>query len=248
MPEFDRAENMWYTDYRSVNDRQSSPMAGRVFMSTSERRAREKEQRRQDILEAARKVFSSRGIAEATVEDVAAAAELGKGTIYLYFSSKEEILAHLLLEGFDTLLRSLAEAYAPREELSPVERLRRLTWAYLQFFKDNPFYFRLMVAFDRGRLHEKIPPELGEEIKAKNQEALQWVARAVNEGIQKGFFRPCDPWLTAAAMWASIHGVIVLMSIPFRRELLGFSLEQMAEAASQLLLKGIENPNAKEGT
>lgn len=217
-------------------------------MSTSERRAREKEQRKQEILEAARKVFSSKGIAEATVEDVAAAAELGKGTIYLYFSSKEEILAHLLLEGFDILLGKLTEAYAPTQSLSPAERLHRLTWAYLQFFKENPFYFRLMVAFDRGRLHEKIPSELGEEIKAKNQEALQWVARAVNDGIQKGLFRPCDPWLTAAALWASIHGVIVLMSIPFRRELLGFSLEQMAEAVSLLLFKGLENPNAKEET
>jgi AcrR family transcriptional regulator len=223
-----------------------SPEGG--LMATSERRAREKEQRRLEILEAAREVFSTKGIAEATVEDVAAAAELGKGTIYLYFSSKEEILAHLLLEGFDILLGKLTEAYAPSQDLAPTERLGRLTAAYLNFFKENPFYFRLMVAFDRGRLHEKIPPELGEEIKAKNQEALQWVARAVNDGIKKGVFRPCDPWLTAAALWASIHGVIVLMSIPFRRELLGFSLEQMAEATSLLLLKGLENSAQKEGT
>ncbi|MCS7286503.1 MAG: TetR/AcrR family transcriptional regulator [Anaerolineae bacterium] len=217
-------------------------------MSTSERRAREKEQRKQDILEAARKVFSSKGIGEATVEDVAAAAELSKGTIYLYFSSKEEILAHLLLEGFDILLEKLAEAYVPQQNLSPTERLYRLTGAYLQFFKENPFYFRLMVAFDRGRLHEKIPSELGEEIKTKNQEALQWVAKAIKEGIQRELFRPCDPWLTAAVLWASIHGVIVLMSIPFRRELLGFSLEKMAEAALALLLKGLENPDKKEET
>ncbi len=217
-------------------------------MSTSERRAREKEHRRQEILEAARKVFSSKGIAEATVDDVAAFAELSKGTIYLYFSSKEEILAHLLLEGLDILLRGLTEAYASREEISPVERLGRLTRAYLNFFKENPFYFRLMVAFDRGRLHEKVSPELGEEIKARNHEALQLVAKTIHEGIQKGLFRPCDPWLTAAVLWASIHGVVILMSIPFRRELLGFSLEQMAEAASLLLLKGLENPNIKEGT
>ncbi|HDN79808.1 MAG: hypothetical protein DRI61_16725 [Chloroflexi bacterium] len=212
-------------------------------MATAERRAREKEQRRQEILDAARKVFFFKGIHSATVEDVAAEAELGKGTIYLYFSSKEEILAHLLLEGFDLLIEQLEEASSD-EATTPSERIRHLAYAYLHFFQEYPGYFRLMVAFDRGRLQEKLPSELCEEIKVRNREALSWVSKAIEEGIEKGYFRPGDPWLIAGALWASIHGILLVMSIPFRREILGFTLEEMVETALQTLLKGLESPQA----
>ena len=66
-------------------------------MTASERREREKAQRRQEILDAARQVFFVRGFHSPTMDDVAALAEISKGTIYLYFESKEAILAHLLL-------------------------------------------------------------------------------------------------------------------------------------------------------
>ena len=68
-------------------------------MTTAQRRAREKAEKRREILEAAREVFFQKGVHRATMDDVAARAEVAKGTLYLYFQSKEEILAHLLLEG-----------------------------------------------------------------------------------------------------------------------------------------------------
>ena len=69
------------------------------------RREREKVQRREDLLRAAKKVFFKKGIHTATIDDVAHEAEVGKGTVYLYFDTKETILAHLLLEGLDMLVR-----------------------------------------------------------------------------------------------------------------------------------------------
>jgi len=73
-------------------------------MTTAQRRARERARRQQEILEAAKEVFFEKGIHRATVDDVAAQAEVSKGTVYLYFQSKESILAHLLLEGLSILL------------------------------------------------------------------------------------------------------------------------------------------------
>lgn len=81
-------------------------------MSTAQRRAREKAQRRREILKAARQEFFERGFHHPTVDDVAARAEVSKGTIYLYFVSKEEILAHLLLEGLDLLIGEMEAACA----------------------------------------------------------------------------------------------------------------------------------------
>ncbi|HEY68902.1 MAG TPA: helix-turn-helix transcriptional regulator, partial [Thermoflexia bacterium] len=81
-------------------------------MTTRARREREKEERRQSILRAAREVFFENGFHRATVDNVAERAEVSKGTVYLYFESKETILAHLLLEGLGELLGELEQAYA----------------------------------------------------------------------------------------------------------------------------------------
>src|SRR5512144_1425310 len=100
---------------------------------TASRREREKAQRRDDILRAAREVFFQRGFHTVTVDDIAVAAEVGKGTVYLYFDTKETILVHLLLEGLDLLVADLEAAYAAKRRLAARTRLRRMAEAYLYF-------------------------------------------------------------------------------------------------------------------
>jgi len=129
-------------------------------MSTTQRRAREKENRRRSILDAARAVFFEDGFQLATVDDVAARAEVSKGTVYLYFESKETILAHLLLEGLEELVAVLEEAYAAEREIAASERLRRLAMGYLNFFQANPHYHRLIMALDRGKFQAAVPADL----------------------------------------------------------------------------------------
>jgi TetR/AcrR family transcriptional regulator len=128
-------------------------------LSTAERRAREKAQRRQEILDAARREFFERGFHRPTVDDVAARAEVSKGTIYLYFESKEGILAHLLLEGLDLLVEQMEAVCRPVLSQEPECTCRKLANAYLEFCQANPSYFRLIMAFDRGRFEESISPQ-----------------------------------------------------------------------------------------
>jgi len=104
-------------------------------VGTTGRREREKAKRREDILQAARDVFFKDGSRRATIDDVAARAEVSKGTVYLYFESKEAILAHLVLEGLDILSGLLETAYAAKKDLTADERVRRLARAYLKFAK-----------------------------------------------------------------------------------------------------------------
>src|SRR5512147_2007307 len=118
---------------------------------TASRREREKAQRRDDILRAAREVFFQHDYHAVTVDDIAGAAEVGKGTVYLYFDTKETILAHLLLEGLDQLVAALEAAYAFDQPWDASARLHRGAIAYLNFFQDNPEYYRLIMAFDRGQ-------------------------------------------------------------------------------------------------
>src|SRR3990170_3808910 len=113
--------------------------------ATSSRRQKEKEDRKEAILAAAREVFFEEGIRRATVDAIAARAEVAKGTVYLYFETKETILAHLLLEGLDALEARLEKAYGEATPASAEARLRQLAAAYCDFYQTEQDYFRLMM-------------------------------------------------------------------------------------------------------
>lgn len=210
-------------------------------MSTTQRRAREKLRRRRSILDAARSVFFESGFQLATVDDVAARAEVSKGTVYLYFESKETILAHLLLEGLDDLIDVLEEAYAPERDITPGERLRRLAMGYLNFFQTNPHYFRLIMAFDRGRFQESVPIEIYEQVLARSLRGFHWVVQAVQQGINQGIYDAGEPRQAAAAVWASLNGVLVLLGHPLRREMIASDLESLYWTTFDVTLRGLRS-------
>ena len=209
-------------------------------MSTRARREREKEERRQSILKAAREVFFENGFHNATVDSVAERAEVSKGTVYLYFESKETILAHLLLEGLDGLTGELERAYAVGESLPADERLRQLGWAYFQFFRREPRYFRFLMAMDRGRFREAVIPQVYQEALEASMEGLSWVVGTIEQGIEDGMFGDCDARLAAATLWATLNGVLELMEHPLRREMVGVEREALYQTALETIIRSLQ--------
>jgi TetR/AcrR family transcriptional regulator len=211
------------------------------------RREREKEERRQSILRAAREVFFRDGFHRATVDDVAERAEVSKGTVYLYFESKETILARLLLEGLDELLEELERAYAAAEPLAADERLRQLGRAYLRFFEEKPEYFQLLMATDRGRFQDSVAPETYQEVLSASLEGLDWVVRTIQQGIDEGVFHRCDVRPAASILWATLNGVLELMKHPLRREMVGVGRELLYQAALETCIRGLRIPPDDSG-
>jgi AcrR family transcriptional regulator len=212
-------------------------------VTTRARREREKEERRQSILQAARAVFFENGFHRATVDDVAERAEVSKGTVYLYYESKETILAFLLLEGLDELVETLAAAYAATEPLVATERVRRLSQSYLTFFKKKPEYFRLLMATDRGRFQDSVTPEIYGQVLTASLDGLDWAAKAIQQGVDEGVFRCCDARQAASILWATMNGVLELMEHPLRREMIGVEREALFRMALETVIRGLqENP------
>jgi len=209
-------------------------------VGTSGRREREKAKRREDILQAARQVFFGQGAGHATIDDVAVRAEVSKGTIYLYFESKEAILAHLVLEGLDILSVHLQTAYAPHKDLLPDERVRRLAHAYLKFSKSHHQYFRLMTAFDRGQFRERVPAPLYQEVSERSLASLRWLEQALEQGRASGQFAITDCRRMAGVLWASLNGVLLLLDHPLRQEILNIPLNTLFDSTLELLLHGLD--------
>jgi AcrR family transcriptional regulator len=208
-------------------------------VTTADRRAREKAQRRREILAAARSEFFERGFHRPTVDDVAARAEVSKGTIYLYFESKEQILAHLLLEGLELLLADMQRALDGIPGSPSDTALRALGHAYLVFCQSHPNYFRLIMAFDRGRFEEAISRDLYQKVLDKSMSGLDLLAKTIETGSGSGLFRVDDPWRAAGSVWAALNGVLVLMAHPLRQRMLRNSLDEMFEATMDLVLRGL---------
>ncbi len=210
-------------------------------MTTRARREREKEKRRQSILQAAHDVFFENGFHRATVDNVAERAEVSKGTVYLYFESKETILAHLLLETLDELIEELEQAYVTAESLPADEQLRRLGQAYLRFFKEEPECFRLLMAMDRGRFQDSVTPEIYQQVLSASLEGLGWVMKTIQQGIDEEMFRCCDVRLAASTLWAMLNGVLELMNHPLRRAMVGMEREALYQTALETVIQGLRS-------
>lgn len=221
--------------------RQSDAGDNGQVRGTASRREREKAQRRDDILKAAREIFFARGTPSATIDDVAAQAEVSKGTVYLYFDSKETILAHLLLEGLQILVGDLETAFAPSETLPALHRIRRLAQAYLEFYQERPAYFHLISAFDRGRFQEAISPDLYNQVLTRSLRGLEWIVRAVDQGRADTTFVVRDTRAAASVLWAGLNGVLVLLDHPLRREMVASDLEALYAAMTEVLITGLRS-------
>src|SRR3990172_563031 len=178
-------------------------------MAVAERRIREKEARRNLILDAARDLFFAKGFEGTTIEEIAGSTELSKGTIYLYFPSKEEIYISLMLEGSKILYGMLREAAAP--DLPADTLLRRLGQAYLRFYREYTGYFRMLfLYYSSASIHEKLTPELCERCELQAKQSLQMVAGVIQQGIDQGLYRPCNPMDMAILTWSCLNGIILL--------------------------------------
>jgi len=185
-------------------------------------------------------VISEKGLHRATVDDVAERAEVSKGTVYLYFKSKETILAHLLVAALGELVLQLGRAHASHVDLPAAERLRRLCWAYLHFFQREPQYLQLLMATDRGRFRESVTAAVYEGVLQASLEGLNLAVDVIEQGVEDGTVACTDPRQAAAVMWATLNGVLELMRHPLRREMLGVDREAFHDFTIEMLIHSVD--------
>ncbi|NBW98013.1 TetR/AcrR family transcriptional regulator [bacterium] len=123
-------------------------------MGIKERKEREKRQRTNDILEAARQLFERKGFLNTPLQDVAQEAEISVGLIYRYFQSKEDIFASLALKGaeqFDKRLEALLKKAKNHKNKTQVrECLVEIAHSFFAFYGPYGEYFDLLLYSYKG--------------------------------------------------------------------------------------------------
>jgi AcrR family transcriptional regulator len=118
-------------------------------MSVAKWREREKEMRRNDIIEAAEKLFFSKGYDNVSMKDIAGEVELSKATLYLYFENKEELFFAIVLRGVQILHKMVKEGI--EQENNGIGKIEAFKKAYTGFINDYPDYFQAYNYLQSGR-------------------------------------------------------------------------------------------------
>jgi AcrR family transcriptional regulator len=177
-------------------------------MGTSERREREKQKRRRDILDAARALFFEKGLRATTIDDIARSTELARGTIYLYFETKEEIYATILMEGLDILHALLVESYDPKTDA--LTNLLAGHDAYMRFHDEHPHHHSVML-IDKLEVCELIPEAARKDLDEKMAKMAQWIEGCLEEGVRSGIFRAMDPLQVAYMQMGMATGFALMI-------------------------------------
>ncbi len=181
-------------------------------MGIAERKEREKEKRRNDIIYAAEEIFFSKGIESATMDEIAEKAELSKGTLYLYFRNKEELYIAVVLRSL-RILRSLIEEETAGHERG-IDRVLAIGKAYVRFFREHPDYFNAMLYYESKEIDDQDESPYTIECYNEGDRTLNVLIEALRKGIEdKSIRADIDPFKTAFILWGQITGLLQIVSI-----------------------------------
>jgi AcrR family transcriptional regulator len=172
-------------------------------MGVVERRQREKQALREEILAAARELFATHGYESVSMRKIAQRIEYSPTTIYLYFKDKDEIIEELCEQTFNLLTRRLEKVIHTHPD--PVERLKAGLKAYIEFGIEHPVHYRITLMMPAN---EKKPHQFETSGGAK---AFEYLIKIVTECVQKGLLRETDIVAVSQVLWTAAHGVASLM-------------------------------------
>ena len=176
-------------------------------MGIAERKEREKEQRKTEIIDAAERIFFSKGLQNATMDDVAEEAELSKGTLYLYFKNKEDLYLAIHLRG-NHILKKMFEK-AVKKHQKGIDKVRAIGAAYFDYYKKYPDYFNAMIYYESREINWEDEDTIASQCVLVGASTLEVLVQAIMIGINDGTIRPdVDPLKTAISLWGQSTGMI----------------------------------------
>ena len=170
-------------------------------MNTLERRERDKQEMRRQVLDTAMWLFVEEGYDKVSIRRIANKIGYSPGTIYLYFKDKDDIFFHLHEEGFARLIERQKEVF---DEPDPAARLRKMGRAYIRFALENPEYYELMFIIRGPFRHVQAEWSCGVD-------SLDCLRQTIQACVDSGQMKDVDPEMATFAMWSSVHGLASLL-------------------------------------
>ena len=192
------------------------------------------DERKSQILNAAEQVFTKKGLDLARMDDIAEETGLSKGTLYLYFKSKDELIIAILDRIFQGIFKQLEAR--KKDQLSATEAINQFTEEaihdYKRMLRLMPVAYEFLALAFRNKVVQKALTQYFRHY-------LDVLVPIIQRGIDSGEFRPVDPRETAIAAGAIYEGTVLLWV--YDSSLV--DLEHHIRSSMNLLIEGIRLRN-----
>lgn len=169
-----------------------------------------RDERREQILKAALRVFAKKGLAATKISDIALEAQLSHGLIYHYFKSKEEIFTVLATEALETSHSLMVQA--ANLPGTPLERLQVMTEGIVlnAYQGIGPYYFLIVI---QAFTSEAVPAQVKEIALRQSSIYTDVLVPLIIEGQQQGDIVQGDPLKLAVAYTSMIQGIAIIKTL-----------------------------------
>ena len=178
-------------------------------MGLLERRGKEKDSRKKLILKSARTLFFKKGFNNVTVDEIAKSSELGKGSIYLYFNSKEEIYAQILLNDIEDFNQQVSVLLNKKKIAADL--LVEFSSIYVDFFFNDGELFRILMTYMLQPAKMNLTEKLNSQILTANARSIDVIGKILQLGVSsKEFPANINLKQNQNAIWGLLNGIISL--------------------------------------
>jgi AcrR family transcriptional regulator len=195
----------------------------------------DKQRKRSEIARIAIETFSKKGFENTTIQEIADAAKIGKGTIYEYFKTKEDIIAQVTIEFFSEMEKSMGAAFF--KTVNSREKLQRMIQETMKITEEMEhllsIYLEIWLIFLRGHGYSETIKMFDEFLMNMRSSIVQ----IIEEGKKTGDFRKnVDSESTAISLFAALDGIAVhyMLSKP------KFDLEKITREFMDIFLSGLK--------
>jgi AcrR family transcriptional regulator len=165
----------------------------------SRERQHDREVKREAVIRAAAHAFNHKGYHNTSLDDIAAALEVTKPTVYYYVTNKEQLLFECFVAGVEQIRAGFREAR--NMDIPARERLHAVLRHYAKTMASEFGWCMVRVE------DQDLSPDMSSHIKAMKSEIDQGIRRLIREGVQDGSIHPCDPKMTAFALAGSLNWI-----------------------------------------
>lgn len=181
--------------------------------------------KKNNIIKAATRLFSDKSFYDVTMDEIAVRAKVSKGTLYLYFSSKENLYLEILEHTFDSI-ESILEREVAKSDSAP-EKLKKLLYIIIKFYRENIDVLKILSRDETHLIREH--QELTEKWRSRR---LSLYEQIIKKGVAEGSFKTRNTELAALTLYGSIGVVMVFYD-------LGKSPEVVAEELYSEIASGL---------
>jgi AcrR family transcriptional regulator len=207
-----------------------------------DRKSREQQQKIDDILKAAKKVFFKKGFLKTTMDEIAYEAALSKPTIYKFFPTKEDLYFSLVIPVINECLHEMEEINMQLQlnmYSSGSDIVRAVVNVFFKKYKSEPDIFRIGQLYQQAGMLWNLDKDIEDSITGLSKAVMDEMRSLFDTGVNRGLIKNIDRYKLVDILIGSFFGVVQLQDSKSRRRVTSHDVESVINMTEELFLNAV---------